>query len=178
MKALVLIGFTVLFLICTFANSTLANPVGIWLFDNDKGGVVSDSSGNGNDGKIIGKVNYIEGKFGKALSLPGTAGNYVSIPDSPILNPMNQITMMMWIKPDAASITNQSRLFSKDLCCDAANREYGMQMANDKTFILIIDPGPKNILPWSKPVITPDKWQHVAGTLDTFFTWGDIKNKH
>jgi hypothetical protein len=166
MKVLVL-SFTNLFLICTLANTVLANPVGIWLFEEGKGDVVSDSSGSGNDGKIVGKAEWVEGKFGKALSLPGTVGNYVTIPDSPTLNPMKQITMMLWIKPDATSITNQSRLFSKDLCCDAANREYGIQIINDKTFVLIIDPGSKNVLGWSKPIISPDKWQHLAGTYDS-----------
>ena len=163
MKVLVLTCFTGLFLICTFANAVFANPVGIWLFEEGKGEVVSDSSENGNDGEIVGKAEWVEGKFGKALSLPGTVGNYVTIPDSPTLNPMKQITMMMWVKPDAVSIEAQSRLFSKDLCCDAANREYFMQLANDKTFVAGI---PGVVWAFSEPVIVPDKWQHLASTYD------------
>ena len=38
----------------------LDDAVGIWLFDEGKGGVAADTSGNGNDGEITGqKVNSV-----------------------------------------------------------------------------------------------------------------------
>ena len=167
MKLLVLTCLTGLFLICTFTNAIFAEPVAIWLFEEDSGDVVSDSSGNNNNGEIVGKAEWVEGKFGKALSLPGTMGNYVTIPDSPTLNPIEQITMMMWIKLDHLSFAGFPRPFSKDLCCEEAKREYGIQLKSNGSFDLIIQPGPKNVLAFSKPVLSPGEWQHIAGTFES-----------
>ena len=45
--------------------------IGMWLFDDNKGDTAKDSSGNGNDGKLMGDPKWVEGKFGKALSFDG-----------------------------------------------------------------------------------------------------------
>ena len=38
--------------------------IGVWLFDEDSGKTIKDSSGNGNDGEALGKFNRKPGKFG------------------------------------------------------------------------------------------------------------------
>ena len=57
-------------LVCIATNplsaELLDDAVGIWLFDEGKGGVAADTSGNGNDGEITG-AKWAEGKFGDAL---------------------------------------------------------------------------------------------------------------
>ena len=164
MKALVLIGFTSLFLVCTSTNAVFAdlvpNLVGAWLFDEGEGKVVSDSSENGNDGEIVGEdVKWVDGKFGGALSLSGAEGNYVAIPDSPTLNPMEGITMMMWVKPDT---TDVSIPLDKG---PSGTGAYGMGMSSE--FWLIIQLGASNILLFSETVITTGEWQHIAGTWDS-----------
>ena len=163
MKVLVLIGFTSLFLVCTLTNAVLARAVGVWLFEEGKGEVVSDSSRNGNHGEIIGKAKWVdEGKFGRALSLSGV-GNYVSIPDSPALSSMKQITVMVWIKPDDSSIANGACLLCKG--DDVNSREYRLLLGQDKTFRFHIT-GRAHYHALSDPVIIPGEWQHVAGTYD------------
>ena len=57
------------------------NIMGMWLFDEGKGKVATDSSGNGNDGEIH-DAEWVDGKFGKALSFDGV-GNWVEVPHSP-----------------------------------------------------------------------------------------------
>ena len=47
--------------------------VGIWLFDEGKGAVAKDISGEGNDGEVV-KAPWVDGKFGKALDFDGKAG--------------------------------------------------------------------------------------------------------
>ena len=54
--------------------------VGIWLFDEGQGDVTKDSYSNGHDGKILGDLKWVDGKFDGALSFPGKTGSYVSIP--------------------------------------------------------------------------------------------------
>ena len=54
-----------------------------WSFDEDPKDAVIDESGNGNDGTISGEVNWIEGKFGKAIEF--ASGANVLINDSDTL---------------------------------------------------------------------------------------------
>ena len=66
------------FLLClsTLTVDALAadGPVAAWLF-NKKGNLVKDISGNGHDGKISGKVEWIkDGKFDGALAFEGKDG--------------------------------------------------------------------------------------------------------
>ncbi|MDQ1317208.1 MAG: hypothetical protein QG588_859, partial [Candidatus Poribacteria bacterium] len=75
-----LIGVTVLFIVGLTASSyAKVDPktcVGMWLLDDNKGNTTIDSSGNKNDGKLMGEPKWVDGKFGKALSFDGV-GNYV-----------------------------------------------------------------------------------------------------
>ena len=49
---------------------------GLWLFDDGKGQVAKDSSGNGHDGEITG-AKWVDGKFDKALEFDGTDDHVV-----------------------------------------------------------------------------------------------------
>ena len=55
--------------------------VAVWLFDEGKGSVVTDSTGNGHDGKIEKGAKWVNGRFGKALEFDG-ADDWVSVPHS------------------------------------------------------------------------------------------------
>lgn len=57
---------------------------GIWLLDENDGDEALDSSTNGNHGTIQG-AEWVEGKFGSALSFNGTSGRVV-ISDSDSLD--------------------------------------------------------------------------------------------
>ena len=71
--------------------------VGMWLFDEGKGDTAKDLSENGNDGKLMGSPEWIEGKFGEALKFDG-AKAYVEIGDNPVLAPdTGQLTVVAWV---------------------------------------------------------------------------------
>ncbi|HGE72562.1 TPA: LamG domain-containing protein [Candidatus Poribacteria bacterium] len=74
----------------SYARIDMKTVEGMWLFD----GNTKDSSGKGRDGKIEGKVNWIDGKFGKAISFDGSG--YVTIPDHE--NPTKAVTLTAWAK--------------------------------------------------------------------------------
>ena len=64
--------FTCIFFFVSSGKSQ-AGPeglVGAWLFDEGKGNVAKDASGNGHDGEIR-KAKWVDGKFGKALEFNG-----------------------------------------------------------------------------------------------------------
>ena len=78
-----LASFMVVFLLValpSFAKIDPENITGMWLFDEGKGNVATDSSEHGNDGEIHG-AKWVDGKFGKALEFDG-ASNWVEVPHS------------------------------------------------------------------------------------------------
>jgi len=94
----VCISFIVVSLMFVGIGNAKIDPksiVGMWLFDEGEGKVAEDSSGNGNDGKLMG-AKWVKGKVGNALSFDGK-DNYVlidiggSVPQS--------ITLAAWIYP-------------------------------------------------------------------------------
>jgi len=69
--------------------------VGIWLFDDDKGGEVLDSSGNELHGQINGNPAEVEGKFGRALEFPG-GGDTVELVSFGLDFPTDAVTIVTW----------------------------------------------------------------------------------
>jgi len=71
--------------------------VSAWTFDN---GTAKDFQGS-NNGKIIGGVEAVDGKFEKAFSFNGTDG-YIQVPHSKSMDIIaNSFTFSAWIKPNA-----------------------------------------------------------------------------
>ncbi len=63
-----------------------ADLVGHWKLDEGSGDVAHDSSGNGNDGNLVGNPQWVAGKIGGALEFDGT-GSIVDIPYVPEMTP-------------------------------------------------------------------------------------------
>lgn len=83
---MMIVSVVVLFVAGVLANSSYAkiDPktcVGMWLFDEDKDDVAEDSSGNGNHATLENGPEWVEGKFGKALSFDGK-DDYVDLGSS------------------------------------------------------------------------------------------------
>ena len=98
------LGFIVSILVClsfsfmviqTEAAFDPETLTGAWLFDEGKGDVASDASGNELDGALNGKAKWVDGKFGKALEFDGSSA-FVEVPAHE--NPREQITISVWVK--------------------------------------------------------------------------------
>ncbi len=102
-------------LLMVFVSSAICQQdeflAGYWSFDEDPNDAVIDQSGNGNDGTINGEVDWIEGKFGKAIEF--ASGANVLINDSDTLRDMEAYTIAMWIKMNELS-PDWNHLFEKD----------------------------------------------------------------
>jgi hypothetical protein len=73
-----------------------------YAFEND----TKDSSGNGNDGMIMGNPTWIDGVQGKALEfhglgVSGGGGDYIMCGSSASLDIPGPIALSLWIRPDA-----------------------------------------------------------------------------
>ncbi|MBI1925018.1 hypothetical protein HYR99_12320, partial [Candidatus Poribacteria bacterium] len=71
--------------------------VGIWLFDKGGGKTAEDSSKNGNDGNMKGTLQWVDGKFGKALEFPGKDDSFVEVPSNNSLD-LTTFSFTMWVK--------------------------------------------------------------------------------
>ena len=97
--ALIFINLTVISLMLigqSFAKIDPETCMAMWLFDEGKGEVAEDSSGNGNNGELMKGPSWVDGKFGKALEFDGS-DDAVEVPDSDSLNDVDDLTMMAWV---------------------------------------------------------------------------------
>ncbi|MFB0555735.1 MAG: LamG-like jellyroll fold domain-containing protein, partial [Phycisphaerae bacterium] len=81
-------------------------PVGHWTLDEGSGTTAYDSSGNGNDGTIVGNPTWIAGVMGTALEFhglgaPGGGGDYIDCGNDVSLDITGPISIALWIKPGA-----------------------------------------------------------------------------
>ncbi len=96
---IVVISFIVISLMfvgISYARIEPKTAVGVWLFDKGKGDTAKDSSENGNDGTLMNKPKWVDGKFGKALAFDGS--NYVQVAHADNLTMTNEITVEFWFK--------------------------------------------------------------------------------
>jgi hypothetical protein len=99
-RCLVLSVFSLLML----AGTAHADLVGHWKLDSDT--EVLDSSGQGNDGTIVGSPTLIEGMQGGALEFHGQGAaiggaDHINCGTSPSMTINSRISITMWIKPGA-----------------------------------------------------------------------------
>lgn len=139
--------------------------VGIWLFNEGKGEIITDSSGNGHDGEIQGKdVKGVDGKFGKALSFPGTTSGVV-IPHEESLN-LTTFTVTVWFKVEED--TGDYQGIMNKVSGDTSQRNYGIVIdAESKAPYANFTHGASG---WrsavAKTPVIDGKWHSVAGSYD------------
>lgn len=158
MKLLIL---SLILFVCLCSLSWSLEPndpaiVGVWLFEGD----VKDSSGNKNDGNIVGNFKFEDGKFGQAIVAGG--GGSIDVPDSDSLKSVvDELTVAAWFRVDADS--------------DTGVRKNGAYLLEDQSAGEPIPDGFSCRI-WTDQGITPGfygkteleqkKWYHVAGTYD------------
>ena len=152
-----------LFIGQSYAEIDIETCVGAWCFDEGKGDVVRDSSGNGNDGNVV-KSNWVKGEFGDAIEFTGTG--YVEIPASESLNSIeDEITIVTWIK--FIKLRNWGRIIMRGFYDDTNNVQFKL-ICTDQPEVI-------NFALYSKGqwftmdgqhVLEQDAWHHIAYTSD------------
>jgi hypothetical protein len=81
------------------AALTISNGmIGYWQFNDGSGSAASDSSGNGNNGTLVGSATWGPGILSSSLSLDGQTG-YVRVPSSASLEQVSTgLTVCAWVK--------------------------------------------------------------------------------
>ena len=163
--------------------------VGAWHFDEGGGNITHDTSGEGNDGTLYDTnttnddgntpPQWIDGKFGKALSFDGE-DDYVEVPDSPELRLTDTFTLMTWVKPQHTDFKVHEGIINKK------EQEYGYALAfdDDRKVKVIVGDGTQVfvLIASQKTDWVAYEWYFIAATYNKsegvakIFVNGEIDN--
>lgn len=147
------------------------SAVGCWPMD----GNANDTSGNSNNGSLVGSPTFTTGQRGQAISLDG-AGQYVSVAHQAALNLTTDFTIALWVKRDNTARTegilakSNGSVWDYELYTIAGNPGQLTFYADGKS--------PSSV--GSLAVIPDTNWHHIAvtrsGTTVTFWFDGTASN--
>ena len=134
------------------ADSALA---AYWKFDETSGTTALDSSGNGNNGTLVGDPKWVAGKFGGALEFNGN--DYVNCGNGPAIQLRNQMTIAFWFKVQAFSSNWEAFLAKGDGAYRASSAGSGKATHMGITAGNFFD---------GTIIVTDNQWHHWCGTYD------------
>jgi hypothetical protein len=163
---LMCVSLIVLYLVLTGQSSAAIDEgsvAGLWLFDEGEGEEAKDSSMNGNDGELIGKIEWVTGMFGTALEFDNDTGNVVSIPDDDSLD-LENWTIAAWVKLE--NMGNWVAIMTKEEVSVVRNYGLWLEMASQVLGAHIRVDAANYEWCYGTTSISDDEWHHVAGTYD------------
>ncbi len=99
MNSVLVASIVLLMPLATFAAEFTDGLVLYFSFDEGKGDVAEDLSGNKHEG-VIDKPKWVKGKFGQALQFEGDgSGTFVTVESTPKLN-VDEMTFMAWVNTE------------------------------------------------------------------------------
>ncbi len=157
MKAQFFLVFVFILFSVSTAFSAEEGLVGYWNFDEGKGDVATDSSGNKNDGKLVRSPEWVDGKLGKALKFDSAKTQKVEIQNSDSFGEITTaVTMVAWVNP-----ANFSAWFSFGVKGDIT---YGMFISSSANVRMHYSGG--STLDTAANTVKANEWTHVVGTYD------------
>lgn len=143
-----------------FVSAQSTNGLVLLYHLNAAGTTVIDSSGNGNDGNVIGPTFVTNGKFDGAFSFDGS-NDYLNVPSTPSLENLSTLTYAAWIFPTKGG---NREIFSK------ARSYHEMRIGGTAPGMYlrgcIEASGGFACSTSSNGLIAPNTWQFVAMTYD------------
>ena len=127
--------------------------LGIWFFDEGKGGTAKDSSKNGNDGEIV-DLQWADGEFDKALKFEG--GGHVAVGD--FSDYKDEVSIVALIQTPAAPAWSDIIVGP---CGDVI-----LTLQNHKLNFAGQCGQPIPHSTWSETLLNDDKWHQIAGVYD------------
>ena len=145
-----------------------ASMVSWWPGDEN----ANDIQGN-NNGTLQNGATFAAGKVGQAFSFDGV-NDFIEVPNSPALNPTNQITVDAWYKPVSFNGSGANPIVDKGyLSHTDPYYQYSLNVTGDQywhdqaAFNFYIAAGGVLYGAWTGPNFwAPGIWYHIAGTYD------------
>jgi hypothetical protein len=140
---------------CRSCTPAPANMISWWPGD----GNASDIQG-GNNGTLQGGATFASGEVGQAFSFNGTSA-HIEVPDSPSLNPTNQITIDTWVK--TSSDSRQGLVSKLNQSFSSPDGSYDLTIVNASLVEFFVN-GAGYLRPAAS--VCDGQWHHLAGTYD------------
>ena len=138
--------------------------VGHWKMEEGSGMTLTDHSGLNNHGTLQNNssVNWVAGKDGKAISLPGSLNRFATVRHQSSLSLSNAITISAWIRPNDVHLR---RIISKT---NPNGFEFGTTSGGKIEFIFNRSSAGSTYRLTSATSFPADgnTWMHVAATFD------------
>ncbi len=167
-----IVAFCLTWLAPQRASAQASGLVAAYSFDEGAGTTVTDLSGNGNTGTIIGAVWTTAGKFNKALSFDGVS-SYVDLGNAPSLQLTGSMTWSAWINTAANSTVDGQIIAKSDggpgwqlkTSPDTGARQFGAAVSGNSS---------SRTQRYSKTVPALNTWYHVAGVYNASASTLDV----
>ena len=155
----------VIFALISSTITPLGDLAGEWRFEEGTEGIAVDSSGNENNGIIHGSANWTAGKISSALEFDGL-DDYVMIPNSPTLNPAEEITLLAWVNPGVIPQDGWNKIIAKPYTNSSSPwQQYALTLHDNQFVFELNTEGTKDAIA-STETLEPNTWYHVTGTYD------------
>jgi hypothetical protein len=156
-----------IFLVCfclvlglALTSAVQADLVGWWRLDEGSGTTAYDSSGNGNDGTILGNPQWVPGKVGGALDFDGD-GDYVNCGNDPIFDITEEITLAIWVN------ANDNNNGENNCWLGKGDNAYAIKHQTGNYLEFFIFDGAWHSTNYSTDITSLNgDWHHMAGTYD------------
>jgi fibronectin type 3 domain-containing protein len=151
------------------ATTQAANPglVAAYSFNEGTGTTITDSSGNGNTGTIVGATWTTAGKYGGALSFNGAS--YVDLGNPGSLQLTGSMTLEAWVLATGTP-PDDGQIIAKSDSPNTGLSGWQLKTTPDtgvETFGVAISPdGNSHVQRYSKTVRALNTWYHVAGVYN------------
>jgi len=148
--------------VLALAGRASADLVGYWKLDEGSGTTAGDSSGNGNNGQLVGNPAWTTGVFGGALHFAGSPDK-VDVPHNLLLNPEEAFTACVWANADPTGSGHRSPITSRD---DYPQRGYIIYVEPGNTWQFWIGTGAGGWNATNGPAVALGEWTHAAAVYD------------
>ena len=154
-------GFVLALFFASQAEAADPALVAQWKLDDGAGTTALDSSGNGNNGTLVGNPRWGAGKLGGALDFDGN-GDYVDCGNAQIFSITDAFTLTVWINWRTRTGDWQTIIAKGDNTWRLARNGSGTTVDFGFT-----DGGPRGWLSVATARDVPlNEWHHVTATID------------
>jgi hypothetical protein len=159
MKKVCFLSILLLFFVISNSFSADKSLILYLPLDDNAGDVVKDKSMNANDGQKFGNAKWSDGKIGKCLDF--ASGSYVRVPEIPIYDVTDAVSLMAWVK--TTSVSTWARVIDRSQWQDNGFDLALSQVTHAPLFEFFVNNTTSQAL-----ALTPvddGKWHFIAGTF-------------
>jgi len=136
--------------------------VGWWRLDDGSGTTAIDSSGNGNDGDLMGDPQWAVGRIGGALQFNGI-DDYVEVPHAEILTVDTEVTVMAWVNASQHETAGQG--YQGIIAKGNGPRSYSLYTTAAGVMHFSTGPSGGYIGSTSTATVPLNEWTHVCAQV-------------